>query len=103
MVKFLDKCRVTMAYPNLTIEDIQVMTEFFNFVDQDHDGLLTIEEIKTACQVDINMDGVISEEERAQCARVWTDFVFANQDMNGDNKISLEELLKYNNDTKIQN
>lgn len=36
--------------------DTSAIVEFFNFVDTDHDGFITIEDIKNACAVDINQD-----------------------------------------------
>jgi len=77
--------------------DISVITDFFNYVDTDHDGFITINEIKEACKVDINNDGVITEDEKLQCARVWINEKLPIQDMNGDQKISLDELIAYNN------
>jgi len=88
-------------YPNLTYEELCNLTEFFNFVDTDHDGLITMEEIKVACGADINQDGAISEEEMITCARVWLNTYLAIQDINNDTKLSLHEILKFNNDTKI--
>ena len=76
--------------------DTSVLTEFFTFVDADHDGFITIEEIKEACKVDINKDGSITEDERIQCARVWITEKLPLQDTNNDQKLSLAELLAYN-------
>jgi Ca2+-binding EF-hand superfamily protein len=84
------------TYTYLTSDDIQTLTEFFNFVDTDHDGLITINEIKEVCAVDINADGVISEDEILLSASPWIDNMLINQDLDHDSKLSLEELLKYN-------
>lgn len=75
--------------------DESVIREFFAWVDTNHDGFITIEEIKSACEVDINGDGVVSEDERLQCARGWL-AIFAEQDLDVNQLISLDELLAYN-------
>lgn len=75
--------------------DTSVIIEFFNFVDTDRDGFITVNEIKEACAVDINQDGIVSEDEKIQCARVWLQDRFPLQDLDGDQKISLAELLAY--------
>ncbi len=75
--------------------DTSAIVEFFNFVDTDHDGFITIEEIKNACAVDINQDGTISEDEKLQCARIWIQEKFPLQDLNNDQKVSLNEMLQY--------
>lgn len=76
------------------------MTMFFQWMDTDDDGLVSVHEIKEACAVDLDGDGVISEQEKTQCAQTWLGTYLAEQDVDGDAKISLPELLKYNNDTK---
>ena len=91
---------MSASYPKLTYEEFCNLTEFFNFVDTNHDGFITVEEIKVACGVDINQDGAISEEEMITCARVWLNTYLAIQDINNDTKLSLDEILKFNNDTK---
>jgi hypothetical protein len=75
--------------------DPSVIVEFFNFIDTDHDGFITVDEIKEACAVDIDQNGVITEAEKLQCARVWLQDKLPLQDLNGDQKISLDELLAY--------
>ena len=75
--------------------DTSVIVEFFNFVDTDRDGFITVNEIKEACVVDINQDGVVSEDEKLQCARVWLQEKLPLQDLDGDQKISLAELLLF--------
>jgi hypothetical protein len=85
-----------MTYIYLTDDAISVLTEFFNYVDTDHDGFITINEIKTACEVDINGDGVITEEERVTSASPWINLLLSNQDLDLDQKLSLTELLTYN-------
>lgn len=80
----------------LTSDDIAVLTDFFQFVDTDKDGYVSVEEIKDACAVDINGDGVTSEEERITCAKPWLDRFLAQQDTNTDGKISLQELIAFN-------
>jgi Ca2+-binding EF-hand superfamily protein len=91
---------MSVSYPKLTYEELCTLTEFFNYVDTDHDGFITKEEIKVACGVDINQDGAISEEEMITCARIWLTTYLTNQDINNDMKLTLHEILQYNNDTK---
>lgn len=89
-----------MSYPNLSTEEIEVITMFFNYVDADGDGYITIQEIKTACEADINGDGDITEEERTICSQVWISSYLVLQDTDEDLRVTLAELLTYNNDTK---
>lgn len=84
------------TYTYLTNDDIQTLTEFFNFVDSDKDGLVTINEIKEACAVDINNDGIVSDEEKNTSASYWINNILTIQDLNHDSKLSLDELLKFN-------
>jgi hypothetical protein len=76
--------------------DTQVLREFFEWVDTDRDGLITVDEIKDACAVDINGDGTYSDQEKVQCARGWLQ-QFAQQDIDSNQTISFRELLAYNN------
>lgn len=92
---------MSSIYPNLTNEELFNLTEFFNFVDADHNGYITVEEMKVACGVDIDGDGTITDAEMLQCARVWLDTYLSLQDVDKDTKITLHELLKFNNDTKV--
>lgn len=86
-------------YPNLSTDEIETLTYFFYYVDSDHDGYITTTEIADACAVDYNQDGTIDTEERAKAALPWLSST-ALQDFDGDTKLSLNELLKYNNDNK---
>ena len=92
-----------MSYPNLTPDIISVITEFFNWVDTDHNGCISIEEIKTACAVDINNDSVISEDERVTCAKPWIEVYLQQQDLDNNQQITLHELLQFNNSSHINN
>lgn len=79
---------------NETIENIKA---FFAYVDIDKDGLITVDEIRNAMAVDFNADGAIDADERLKAGARWiSDGPFATQDANGDQKISLSELLAYN-------
>lgn len=89
-----------MSYPLLTSDDIETITLFFLFVDSDKDGFITVSEIREACAVDINNDGVISEEEKDAGADPWLTQYLSQQDLDADQKISLHELLLYNNNSK---
>lgn len=88
-----------MSYSNLTQDEIETMTLFFEYIDSDHDGFVTANEIKEACSVDINADGVISEEEKNASAAPWIG-ALASQDQDGDQRLSLHELLMYNSNSK---
>lgn len=72
-----------------------VIREFFAWVDADGDGFITVQEIRNACAVDIDGDGGIAEAEKTQTARGWLD-LFTQQDLDADQKISLQELLLFN-------
>lgn len=76
-------------------DTVETLTEFFNYVDTDHDGWITVDEIKQACAVDIDGDGVISEVELDATSLAWINNV-PLIDLDKDMKITLEELLKYN-------
>ena len=84
-------------YSNLSADDIVALTMFFEYVDTDHDGYITIEEIRTACAVDYNSDGVIDQNELIRGGQIWIEQYLPSQDVNADSKITLEELLSYNN------
>lgn len=86
-----------MSYPNLSTDDIDAITRFFNYVDTDNDGYISVSEIRAACGVDINGDGVVSVDEANIGSQPWLD-AFVKEDKNGDDKLSLDELLAYNND-----
>ena len=88
-----------MAYPKLTADEIETLSLFFDWVDADKDGYISITEIKEACAVDLDQDGFITEAEKEACARAWI-AALADQDVDDDQKLTLEELLKYNNDSK---
>jgi len=90
-----------MSYSNLTADDIDVLTRFFNYIDANNDGLITEQEIIDACAVDVNGDGDLSPEEVQSTCGPWLDALKAKQDtITVDCKLSLAELLKYNNDFK---
>lgn len=89
-----------MSFLTLSTDDINTISDFFSFVDTNSDGYIGTKEIKNACAVDINCDGIITEEERTSSSYPWLNDYFYLQDIDQDNKISLTELLQYNNDTK---
>lgn len=82
--------------PPLTQDAIDTLTNFFQFVDTDKDGFITANEIRVACAVDINGDGQIDESEVARSAEPWLNLYLQKQDKDGDQKISLNELLEFN-------
>lgn len=59
------------SYPNLSQDEMETMTLFFQYLDTDHDGLVSIDEIREACGVDIDGDGVITEVEKTASAAPW--------------------------------
>ena len=79
-----------------TQDTIETLTIFFNWVDSDRDGFITITEIREACAVDVNGDGVISDAEKIACGQAWIDSYLPMQDLDGDKKISLVELIAFN-------
>jgi Ca2+-binding EF-hand superfamily protein len=87
------------TYPNLSEENISVLTEFFNFIDSNKDGFISIQEIQDACMVDVDGDDTITQAEIEACAQPWVNRLNV-QDLNADTKISLDELLEYNNNYK---
>ena len=89
-----------MSYPRLTQDDINTITLFFTYLDSDKDGFVTVTEIQEACGVDYNNDGVIDESEKLKAALPWMTDFFNQQDLDGDMRLTLEELLTFNNDTK---
>jgi Ca2+-binding EF-hand superfamily protein len=80
----------------MNADKIETLTVFFNWVDTDHDGFISIDEIKEACAVDIDGDGTITDAEKIQCAQQWITMNLPLQDANGDQLISLAELLAFN-------
>lgn len=91
------KVRMTKDYPNLSQDDVDCLTAFFQYVDTDDDGFVTPDEINEAMAVDLNGDGVIAADEMVQCGQEWMNTYFRAQDLNADGKISLSEMLAYNN------
>lgn len=88
-------------YPNLTSDDIETITAFFNFVDTNNDGFVSIDEIQTAMAVDLNGDGTITVDEKVAAGQKWTSTYFIAEDFNSDNLLTLQELLKFNNDNRF--
>jgi hypothetical protein len=91
---------MSSTYPNLTQDDINSITAFFNYVDTDQNGLIDVDEINQAMAEDFNQDGVITPDEAVQGGQQWMQSYFNAEDFNKDDKLSLSELLQYNNDTK---
>ena len=88
-----------MSYPKLSQDTIRNLTDFFRYVDKNNNGFVTVSEIREACAVDINNDGVISEAEKDRTSRVWVQTYFSSQDLNNDMQVSLDELLTFNNNS----
>ena len=49
----------------------QSLRKFFDWVDGNGDGLISVAEIKEACGVDFNGDGVVDEAEKCRAAAEW--------------------------------
>lgn len=84
-----------MSFPNLTNDDILTITDFFNEVDTDKDGFISVQEITNTMTVTVN--GITYDN-----SQEWLANYFVAEDFNKDNLISLQELLMYNNDKKGQ-
>lgn len=84
----------------LPADTVAILTAFFQYLDADHDGYVTINEIRDACSVDVNADGVVSSDEVDIGALPWLREL-AQQDTNGDQKLTLQELLQYNLDLAV--
>ena len=86
-----------MSYPNLSADHIATLTTFFQAVDTNQDGFVSVLEIQAAEAEDLNSDGVITQSEINTCAAPW--LAAENvQDLNHDQLLSLAELLQFNND-----
>lgn len=84
-----------MSFPNLSNDDIMTITDFFNQVDTDKDGFISVQEITEAMTVIVNNITYDNSQE-------WLANYFSAEDFNQDNLISLNELLLYNNNKKGQ-
>lgn len=91
---------MSQTYTNLTQDDIDTITDFFNYADKDKDGYVSKSEIEEAMAVDLNNDGVISQDERVSGGIQWFQSHFPLQDMDRDSHLTLVELLKFNNERK---
>lgn len=80
----------------MSADIVETLTVFFGWVDTNHDGFISIDEIKEACAVDIDGDGTISDDEKIQSAQQWIHVNLPLQDRSGDSLISLQELLSFN-------
>lgn len=76
-------------------DSTETLTTFFNYVDADGDGVITIAEIIAACAVDIDGDGTVTEAEAAIGAAPWLADL-SKQDVDGSQTLTLQELLNYN-------
>jgi hypothetical protein len=65
-------------------------------VDTDRDGRITRGEIQEATAVDYNGDGTIDDAEKVRAGKEWLDANFAQQDADGDQAVTLAELLAWN-------
>lgn len=84
---------VNMTYLN---DKTETLTDFFNWVDQDHDGFISKSEVNEAMAADIDNDGLISQTEKTESGLKWINSYYDAQDLNADDKISLSELLAFN-------
>ena len=93
---------MSQSYTNLTQDDIDSITAFFNYVDEDKDGYVSVSEIQDAMAVDLNQDGTITQDEKVTAGQEWLNTNFALQDLDKDSQISLAELLQFNDTYKNQ-
>lgn len=84
-------------YSNLTTDDIQTITDFFNFVDTNKDNLVSVSEVINAMTTTDPVTGVVYNN-----SQEWLANYFVAEDFNHDQLLSLDELLQYNNDKKAQ-
>ena len=77
------------------------LTAYFTYVDADRDGFISAEEIQDAGNVDLNGDGVITEDEDLMMGQKFFADIF-EYDINRDKLISLEELYLYFRNRKSQ-
>ena len=82
--------------PPLSQDTVEAVTAFFNYVDTDQDGYITIGELEEALAVDYDGNGVISPDEKVRAGAQWLNNGFQLQDVSGDSKLSLFELLDFN-------
>lgn len=75
--------------------DRQALIDFFNYVDSDGSGFITVAEIHAACDMDIDGNGTISADEQQIGSGPWL-AVMSTIDLNVDQQISLAELLAFN-------
>lgn len=80
----------------LSPDTVESLKAFFNHVDTDHDGHITVDEIREAMGVDYNSDNVISQDEKLRAGAQWIDTHLPLQDLDKDQKLTLQELLEYN-------
>lgn len=91
---------MSFTYKNLSQDDIDTISEFFNYVDTDKDGSISKSDIESAMSIDLNKDGVISNDERLSAGVQWFQNNFNLQDLNRNQVLSLTELLKFNDTYK---
>jgi Ca2+-binding EF-hand superfamily protein len=84
-----------MSYPNLSNDDVNTITDFFNEVDTNKDGYISVAEVTAAMTVIVNNITYDNSQE-------WLANYFSAEDFNQDHMISLAELLLYNNNKKGQ-
>lgn len=92
----------TMSYPNLSQDTVDALTAFFHYVDTDHDGYISILEIQAACVVDYDGNGVITQDELVKAGQQWLQYYFTAEDMDADGRITLDDLLAFNDATAGQ-
>jgi len=80
--------------PALSVNDIAILLEFFNYVDTDHDGFITVAEIRAAV-TDTNADGTNSKLQIVASFLPWLT-ALTNQYTDGDARINLSELMECN-------
>lgn len=60
-----------MSYANLSSTDVNLITQFFNVMDADQDGIVTAQEIVVQSQSDISVGVVLTNIKRYLSLRTW--------------------------------
>ena len=79
---------------SLSRSEIDSLTSYFTYVDADRDGYITADEIQDAAGVDLNGDGVITDDEVLISGQKHFSDLF-QYDVNKDQRISLTELIEF--------
>lgn len=85
-----------MSYANLSTVDVSLITQFFNVMDTDQDGLVTAQEIVTQSQSDIFVGAVLTNIKRYLSLRAWLLNYYST--LAGFQTLALPQILQEVND-----